>query len=178
MDEIWNEALLDKVQVLEDGRAWLQTAAAVNSGAWFEEEGGRARGGEEAELPLKSGDGGGGASSHIQQKIIPWDTLDLVSAHVLMGTVPAPKKLLFTTYGCIIGQPHQTTAVLASRPRMFSPVMHKHSIQASSPACQYVETMPRRSGTSTWKLCLPSSRLIICDTLFHTTTSSLPDRKH
>ncbi|CAM9393468.1 unnamed protein product [Ectocarpus sp. 6 AP-2014] len=86
MDEIWNEALLDKVQVLEDGRAWLQTAAAVNSGEWFEEEGGRAGagaaggGGEEAELSLKSGGGGGGDSSHIQQKIIPWDTLDLTVA--------------------------------------------------------------------------------------------------
>ncbi|CBJ49268.1 expressed unknown protein [Ectocarpus siliculosus] len=86
MDEIWNEALVDKVQVLEDGRAWLQTAAAVNSGAWFEEEGGRAGagaaggGGEEAELSLKSGGGGGGDSSHIQQKIIPWDTLDLTVA--------------------------------------------------------------------------------------------------
>lgn len=85
MDEIWNEALLDKVQVLEDGRAWLQTAAAVNSGAWFEQEGGRAAaaggggGEEEADLSLKSG-GGGGSDSHIQQKIIPWDTLDLVSA--------------------------------------------------------------------------------------------------
>ncbi|CAM9617856.1 unnamed protein product, partial [Ectocarpus sp. 8 AP-2014] len=37
-------------------------------------------GGEEAELSLKSGGGGGGDSSHIQQKIIPWDTLDLTVA--------------------------------------------------------------------------------------------------
>ncbi|CAN0133658.1 unnamed protein product [Ectocarpus sp. 4 AP-2014] len=86
MNEIWNEALLDKVQILEDGRAWLQTAAAVDSGAWFEEEGVRAGAraaggrGEEPELSLKSGGGGGGDSSHIQQKIIPWDTLDLTVA--------------------------------------------------------------------------------------------------
>lgn len=30
MDEIWNEALQDKIRTLEEGRAWLQTTSAVS----------------------------------------------------------------------------------------------------------------------------------------------------
>lgn len=91
MDEIWNEALNDKTTTLEDGRSWLQTAAAVKSGAWFEEEEEKKGEGEEAkeggrerraegrdESPSREGDGGGADGHVMQQKIIPWDKLDLV----------------------------------------------------------------------------------------------------
>lgn len=103
MDEIWDEALNNKHRTLEEGRAWLQTAAEVwskcilspsdlvfsgieycvcgrakyscsfltaplirlpqvNKGTWFEEDEGTPQ----------------HVDNHIQQKIIPWDKLDLV----------------------------------------------------------------------------------------------------
>lgn len=61
MDDIWNEALHDKTRALEEGRAWTQTSAAVKKGTWFEEHTEERR----------------DADHHIQQKILPWDTLDL-----------------------------------------------------------------------------------------------------
>lgn len=75
MDEIWNETFLERVHTLEEGHAWLQTAAAVKSGAWFEEEEGVAAGEEPSGISSR---GVGVDSDVIQQKIIPWDTLDLV----------------------------------------------------------------------------------------------------
>lgn len=85
MNEIWSEALLrDKAHTLEEGLAWLQTTAAVKSGVWFDEEQEGGGQGEEEERSAgkqssAGGDGGHDAlDSHIQQKIIPWDNLDLV----------------------------------------------------------------------------------------------------
>lgn len=100
MDEIWNEALLqDKAHTLQEGLAWLQTTAAVKSGVWFDEAEGEGEGegagdgdgrGEREEREGRAGEhssagggsGGGGSGdaldSHIQQKIVPWDNLDLV----------------------------------------------------------------------------------------------------
>lgn len=88
MDEIWNEALLrDKAHTLSEGLAWLQTTAAVKSGAWFDQEEGEEEedsSGKRSSPGGVGGVGGDGGSdddaldSHIQQKIIPWDNLDLV----------------------------------------------------------------------------------------------------
>ncbi|CAM9847628.1 unnamed protein product, partial [Discosporangium mesarthrocarpum] len=92
MEELWQEAERETGRRAERGRAWDKVVAKINDGTWFEAEG-------------VLSEPANGDPQHIQQKILPWDSLDL--------TVGAVRKMSLRS-STAIGRARQHVVVCAT----------------------------------------------------------------